>query len=183
MSDAKVVKQDIPQAATASRSKLVKATPFLPKSLSFAAPSTGVALPAAISNPARFYTGMEDYSLQCKLLKSIMSCCLFQYSVDGPGKTAAIQIPVTVSRSIVSNKIIGLVTTAMTNSQYSELETAFDELFLKDTIAILQNKRYYPLLEKGCWTSTELSAICYVFMIRGYFCNAFEDEGGVSSVL
>jgi hypothetical protein len=156
MSDAKVVKQDIPQAATASkgrpaanRSKLVKATPFLPKSLSFAALLTGVALPAAISNLAMFYTGMEDYSLQCKLLKLIMPCCLFQYLVDGPGKTAAIQIPVTVSQSIVFNKIIGLVTTAMINSQYSELETVFDKLFLKDTIVILQNKRYYPLLEKG----------------------------------
>jgi hypothetical protein len=69
MSDAKVIKQYIPQAATASkdqpaasRSKPVKATPFLLKSLSFAAPSTRVALPAAISNLAKFYTGMEDYS-------------------------------------------------------------------------------------------------------------------------
>jgi hypothetical protein len=71
----------------------------------------------------------------------------------------------------------------MTNLQYNELETAFDELFLMNTIGILQNKRYYPLLEKGRWTFTELSAICYVFMINGYFCNVFEDDDGVSSAL
>ena len=71
----------------------------------------------------------------------------------------------------------------MTNPQYNELETTFDELFLKRTIGILQNKRYYPLLEQGRWTFTELFAICYVFMINGYFCNVFEDDDGVSSTL